>query len=65
MTLFCDHDWQPRSGYDSGSFCSKCYKLTEKEFSVTQYDKPTTERQSPCKPVTEDDTACWTNTLWS
>lgn len=61
MALFCDHDWQPRSGYDSGSFCSKCYKLTEKEFGVT-------ERQSPPKVLVEDedDTACWTNTLfWS
>lgn len=60
MALFCDHDWQPRSGYDSGSFCSKCYKFTDKEFGVIV-------QQSSPKVVAEDedDTPCWTNTLWS
>lgn len=33
MSLFCDHDWQPRTGMDSGSHCSKCNKLSDREVS--------------------------------
>lgn len=33
MSLFCDHDWQPRTGMDSGSHCSKCNKISNKEVS--------------------------------
>lgn len=31
MAIFCDHDWQTRTGMDSGSYCSKCNSLSSKE----------------------------------
>lgn len=29
--MFCNHDWQPRTGMDSGSYCTKCSKFSSKE----------------------------------
>lgn len=29
--MFCSHDWASRSGMDSGSYCTKCYKISERE----------------------------------
>lgn len=31
MSLFCNHDWAPRSGMDSGSYCVKCFSVSNKE----------------------------------
>jgi hypothetical protein len=33
--MFCNHDWTPRTGMDSGSFCSQCGKITEKEINIS------------------------------
>lgn len=34
MSLWCDHDWQPRSGMNSGSYCPKCQSHSDKEVGV-------------------------------
>lgn len=31
MSLFCDHDWQPRTGMDCGSICCKCSTVSDRE----------------------------------
>lgn len=31
MSIFCNHDWHPRTGMDSGSVCLKCGKISHKE----------------------------------
>lgn len=31
MSLFCSHDWAPRSGMDSGSYCVKCFSTCARE----------------------------------
>lgn len=36
MSLFCNHDWAPKTGMDSGSYCSKCGKSSEKEISISE-----------------------------
>lgn len=32
MGLFCDHDWAPRTGMDSGSYCQKCGATSSREY---------------------------------
>ena len=29
--MFCNHDWAPRTGMDSGSYCLHCFATTTKE----------------------------------
>lgn len=36
MGIFCDHDWQPKTGMDSGSSCTKCGATTNKEFDINK-----------------------------
>ena len=36
MALFCDHDWNTKTGMDSGSYCSKCGKSSEKEIDLSK-----------------------------
>lgn len=36
FSLFCDHDWQPRTGMDSGCYCTKCKTTTDQEFDVSR-----------------------------
>ena len=36
MSLFCDHDWQSRTGMDSGSYCTKCKKISSREVDVNK-----------------------------
>lgn len=31
MSLFCDHDWQPRTGLNSGSYCPHCHSVSDRE----------------------------------
>lgn len=31
MSIFCNHDWAPRTGMDSGSYCTKCSTTTDRE----------------------------------
>ena len=30
-SLFCSHDWAPRTGMDSGSYCQRCSAVSDKE----------------------------------
>jgi hypothetical protein len=36
MSLFCDHDWQSRTGMDSGSYCTKCTATSSREVDVNK-----------------------------
>lgn len=36
MGLFCDHDWQNRTGMDSGSVCSKCHTTSSREVDINK-----------------------------
>lgn len=29
--MFCSHDWEPRTGMDSGSVCAHCGKVSDRE----------------------------------
>ncbi len=31
MSMFCSHDWAPRTGMDSGSYCQRCSTVSDKE----------------------------------
>lgn len=31
MSMFCSHDWAPRTGMDSGSYCLRCSAVSDKE----------------------------------
>lgn len=39
MTLICNHEWTSRSGYDSGSRCSKCGKITNREIDTKKSEE--------------------------
>lgn len=39
MELFCKHNWTSRSGYDSGSICSKCGKITNREIDIKKSEE--------------------------
>ena len=34
--MFCNHDFVPRTGMDSGSICSKCYKISSNEVDFSK-----------------------------
>lgn len=36
MGLFCNHDWAPKTGMDSGSYCTQCGKSSEKEIDISK-----------------------------
>lgn len=31
MSMFCSHDWSPRTGMDSGSYCQRCSAVSDKD----------------------------------
>lgn len=31
MSMFCSHDWAPRTGMDSGSCCQRCSAVSDKD----------------------------------
>lgn len=31
MSLFCNHEWESRTGYAPGSVCVRCWALSDRE----------------------------------
>ena len=36
MSIFCNHDWATKTGMDSGSYCTKCSSVSNKEVDISK-----------------------------